>query len=75
MVADNRFPASLADNLWSLPEKEKFMGKQKIRNVVYKYQLEKFNFTKMPDFSNSYHSFYACQSDKLSDCALIRPHY
>ena len=62
MDADDRFSASLADNMRSLLENEKFMAKQSIRNVVYKYQLEKFNSMKMPHFSNSYHSFYSYHS-------------
>ena len=35
--AEDQFAASLADDLWSLPEKEKFMAKQAIRNVIFIY--------------------------------------
>lgn len=63
MDVNDRFSASLVDNLWCLPEKEKCMAKQEIRNLVQVYYLEKFNFMKMPDFSNNYRSFYACQPE------------
>ena len=42
MDADDRFSASLVDDLRSLAEKDESMAKQEIRNVAYKYQLEKF---------------------------------
>lgn len=50
---DDRFSASLADVGQSLPENENCMAKQSIRNVVYKYQVDKFNSVKVPAFSNS----------------------
>ena len=42
-AAEDRFATSLADDLQSLPEKEKFMAKQEIRNIIYKFQMKKFN--------------------------------
>ena len=45
--------ASLADVGQSLPENGNCMAKQSIRNVVYKYQVDKFNSVKVPAFSNS----------------------
>ena len=35
-----------------------------IRKLFYKYQLQKFNSVKKPDFSNSYHSLYAYQPER-----------
>ena len=54
--AEDRFAASLADDLRSLPEKEKFMAKLEIRNVIYKFQMKKFNSPKSNETSSNYNT-------------------
>ena len=55
--AEDRFAASLADDLRSLPEKEKFMAKLEIRNVIYKFQMKKFNSPKSNETSSNYNIY------------------
>ena len=54
---EDRFATSLADDLQSLPEKEKFMAKQEIRNIIYKFQMKKFNSSKSNEISSNYHIY------------------
>ena len=55
--AEDRFAASLADDLRSLPEKEKFMAKLEIRNVIYKFQMKKFNSPKRNETRSNYNIY------------------
>lgn len=41
--ADDRFAASIADDLRVLPENLKILAKHEIRNVVFKYQVQELN--------------------------------
>ena len=52
--AEDRFAASLADDLRSLPEREKFMAKLEIRDVIHKFQMKKFNSPKSNETSSNY---------------------
>ena len=41
--AEDRFAATIADDLWQLPVRVKILAKNYIRNTLFKYHMEVFN--------------------------------
>ena len=39
MDTEDRFFASITDELWELPHRERLLAKYKIRNIMYRYQI------------------------------------